>query len=112
MSRYNWDKIDKSYNWIAKDSNGMVEAYRERPTLRERCWDSGGGSEQLGYSQPWESDNDWKDSLEERPKAPKRYEIELGRRWMDAYIMDTAACHGLTMGEVVDRLNEYEEGKR
>jgi len=106
MSRYDWSAIDNKYKWVAKDSNGRVEAYRERPILGESCWYSNVGSQQLGYSPPWESDSDWQESLEERPKPAKRYElIESG------LILDRKADNWLDLVEVVDRLNEYEEGK-
>jgi len=71
ITRYDWSHINSKYDWVAKDSDGRVEAYRERPTLGERWWYSsvvGSSSQHLGYSPPWESDSDWQESLEERPK--------------------------------------------
>jgi hypothetical protein len=105
MTRYDWDNIDKRYNWVAKDSNGTVEAYRERPILTKRCWGSTTGDNIfLGYSPSWESDDDWKESLEERPKPAKRYEL------MDSgVIFDREADNWLALVEVMDRLNYYEE---
>jgi len=108
MSRYKWDHIDERYNWVAKDSNGRVDAYTERPFHNERLWYPTFGSQhkQLGYSPPWESDDDWKESLEERPKPAKRYELmEFGE------VLDTATGYWLKLVEIVDLLNEYEKRK-
>ena len=107
MSKYNWDKIDKNYNWIAKDSDGMIVAYGQRPILREHSWNSssvGDPTDLLGYSHWWESDSDWKESIEERPKYSKRYELSYSQ-----VILDTAQRKWLDLTEVVDRLNKYEE---
>jgi hypothetical protein len=108
MTRYDWRRIPKEYKWVAKDSNGTVKAYSERPGLRKGYWASSfGGTEQLGCSPRWESDSDWEDSLEERPKPAKRYELTAS-----GVIMDRAVDNWLTLVEVVDRLNEYEDTKR
>jgi len=108
MSRYDWSAIDKKYNWVAKDSNGRFDAYMERPTLGERWWYASVGShyQHLGYSPPWESDDDWQESLEERPKPAERYELmEFGE------VLDTATGYWLKLVEIVDLLNEYEKRK-
>jgi len=108
MSRYDWSHINSRYDWVAKDSNGRVDAYTERPTLGEFWWHASVGShyQHLGYSPPWESDDDWKESLEERPKPAKRYEL------MDSgVILDREADNWLPLVEAVDRLNKYEEEK-
>jgi hypothetical protein len=108
MSRYDWSAIDKKYKWVAKDSNGRFDAYMERPTLGERWWYASVGShyQHLGYSPPWESDDDWQESLEERPKPPKRYELTAS-----GVILDREADNWLPLVEAVDRLNKYEEEK-
>jgi len=107
MTRYKWNAIPDMYKWVAKDNDGRVKAYSERPTLGDRCWYSSfGGTEQLGYSPPWESDNDWKESLEERPKPAKRYELTAS-----GVILDRKADNWLPLVEAVDRLNKYEEEK-
>jgi len=107
MTRYKWDVIPDVYQWVAKDANGLVKAYSERPVLKGRYWESSfGGTEQLGCSPPWESDDDWQESLEERPKPAKRYELmEFGE------VLDTATGYWLKLVEVVDRLNKYEDEK-
>jgi len=110
MTRYDWSAIDKKYKWVAKDSNGLVEAYREHPILGESCWYSSNGSQQLGYSPPWESDSDWEDSLEERPKPASRYHLDP-KRWEDSGIKDTTFNRYLTLGEVVDLLDAKERGE-
>jgi len=111
VSKYDWSHINSKYNWVAKDSDGRVEAYRERPTLGERWWYSsvvGSSSQHLGYSPPWESDSDWKESLEERPDLPKRYRLHH-LRWTASGIIDTTTNHDLTLGEALDLLNERGE---
>jgi len=107
MTRYKWDVIDERFNWVAKDSDGMIEAYSERPILREYDWHTSGlGSHAvLGYSRLWESDDDWKESLEERPDLPNRYRLNT-LRWTVSGIVDTLTNHDLTLGEVLDLLNE------
>jgi hypothetical protein len=107
MTKYKWDNIDELYKWVAMDSDGTVMAYRERPILKEIYWDSSGGGMILGYLSPWQSSSDWKESLEERPKPPKRYEL------MDSgVIFDREADNWLALVEVMDRLNYYEELQR
>jgi len=107
MTRYKWDAIDERFSWVAKDANGMVEAYRERPILKEFWWYSGSATEILGYAPPWESHSDWKESLEERPQPADRYRLDR-ERWPYSAITDTTTNHELTLGEVVDLLNDKE----
>jgi len=107
MTRYKWDAIDDRFNWVAKDSDGRVYAYNRRPAMGEIWWyPIDGISQQLGYARPWENHSDWRESLEERPKPSKRYELSSSE-----VILDTAERKWLDLLEVVDRLNEYEEGK-
>jgi len=109
MTRYDWNAIPDMYTWVAKDSDGRVKAYSERPTLGDRCWYSSfGGTEQLGYSPPWESDSDWKESLEHRPNLTNRYRLDP-TRWDDSGIIDTTTNHDLTFGEVLNLLNGRSE---
>jgi hypothetical protein len=109
MAKYKWDAIPTEYNWVAKDSDGTIEAYSERPILREYDWHSSGlgSTAVLGYSRSWESDDDWEDSLEERPKV-SRYRL-YHTPWVHSGITDTITNHYLTLGEVLDLLNERSE---
>jgi len=107
MTRYDWDKIDKRFNWVAKDANGMVEAYQVHPILKEFWWYSSGATEILGYAPPWESHSDWKESLEERPKPAKRYQIDTGPGLLR--IIDTQTDQALSGNQIVDLLNERGE---
>jgi len=109
MTRYKWNVIPDVYQWVAKDANGLVKAYSERPVLKGRYWESSfGGTEQLGCSPPWESDEDWRGSLEERPDLPNRYRLHH-LRWKASGIIDNTTNHDLTFGEVLDLLHEHEE---
>lgn len=107
---YDWSEIDEKYSWVAKDSRGLVQAYQERPILKELWWYSSSDTKILGYSPPWESDSNWKESLEERPKPAKRYRLDP-KRWEESGILETTTNRYLTLGEVLDLLNECEEGK-
>jgi len=108
MTRYKWDAIDERFSWVAKDANGMVEAYRERPILKEFWWYSGSATEILGYAAPWEDHSDWRESLEERPKPPTRYHLDHNRCAASG-IIDTTTDNVMTFGEVLDLLNERSE---
>jgi hypothetical protein len=62
----------------------------------------------LGELPTVSSYQDWEESLEERPKPEPRY--KMGNiRWMESTVMDTSTNHELTMGEILDLLNEREQ---
>jgi len=107
MTRYKWDVIDERFSWVAKDANGMVEAYRERPILKEFWWYSGSATEILGYAAPWEDHSDWRESLEERPKPAQRYQLDTGVGLLR--IIDTQTDQALSGNQIVDLLNERGE---
>jgi len=121
MTRYEWDKIGNTYKWAAKDSDGMFEAYSERPIRGEHSWHSSGfgGTAVLGYSGWWESDSDWEESLEERPnpKPAKRWSLVMGidglsTVWdnkMDVALYGAYGDSTAALEKVVEILNEYEE---
>jgi hypothetical protein len=107
MTKYNWDAIPARYNWAAMDSHGIVRAFVERPNQDSGYWvdhndNVPDGLAELPYVVSWK---DWEDSLEERPKPAKRYELSPSSVIIDRHdnfeVMTTSA--------VVDRLNEYWE---
>lgn len=66
-----WDAIKPEYKWVAKDSNGEVFFYKNKPILGAVDWSD--KSENIYYSEIiniQDPDNiNWKDSLVERPVA-------------------------------------------
>ena len=112
MTKYNWDKIDKEWNWVAMDASGMIYGYTHKPTSSSGEWTLSDGEYYLLASTPVILNNDgWKDSLEERPKPTPRYRLNAPR-WEDSWITDVVANHDMTLGEVVHMLNEIDEIRR
>jgi len=110
VTRYNWNAIPDMYKWVAVDSHGVIRAFRERPRAMDGFWaDCNEEFTQWVGELPtvllWE---DWKDSIEERPKPATRYRLEHSR-WLASGIIDTTTNHELTFGELVDLLNDHEE---
>ena len=69
-TKYDWSKVPKDINWIARDKDNTLNGFYKKPVavLSWDMWFEGGDGSgdwfQLCY---FESETDWKDSLEERP---------------------------------------------
>ena len=106
MTKYNWDSIPKQYNWVGYNRHGIIRAFRGRPRAMDGFWADCNEEftewvGELPTVMLWE---DWKDSLEERPQPPKRYQIDKGDGLLR--IIDTLTNQPLSGYEIVDLLNE------
>ena len=72
MSKYDWSNVPKEVNWIATDSDGVVNGFKIKPTINEKhrmwfeCEDLTGYFFQI--KNELRKNSNWRDSLEERPK--------------------------------------------
>ena len=111
MTRYNWNAIPKQYSWVAVDSHGVIRAFSERPVTACGYWVDGTTGDtpiwlaELPCVVSWKG---WEDSLEHRPNLTNRYHLDA-KRWSDSGIKDTTTNRYLTLGEVLDLLNERSE---
>jgi len=110
MTKYKWDAIPKEYRWVGYNRHGIIRAFRERPRAMDGFWADCNEefTEWVGELPTVLLCEDWRESLEERPDLPNRYRLHH-LRWKDSGIIDTTTNHDLTLGEVLDLLNEHEE---
>ena len=119
MTKYNWKAIPKQYNWVGYNQHGIIRAFRERPRAMDGFWADCDEefTEWVGELPTvllWE---DWKDSLEERPKPAKRWSLVMGidglsTVWdnkMDVALYGAYGDSTAALEKVVEILNEYEE---
>jgi hypothetical protein len=110
MTRYNWNAIPKKYNWVGVDSHGIIRSFVKRPVAAAGYWVDGNGDipDRLGELPYLISVKDWEESLEERPKPEPRYKMGYDR-WDSTTLRDDIDGRYLTMGEILDMLNEREQ---
>ena len=76
MTKYNWKNVPKAVNWIAKDYDGHIWGYESEPKLNRysELWtvaNSDVDCLQLGFTGDLFNNDDWIDSLEQRPEWSK-----------------------------------------
>ena len=111
---FDWDEIDKKFNYVAYDQWGYLYGYAEEPRLVHGAWP---GSPSIGVLPAWVSKQGWFKSLRKRPAPPKRWSLlhgidglstiwdnEMGVALYGVYGDSTAALE-----KVVEILNNYEE---
>jgi hypothetical protein len=113
MTKYNWDKIDQRWHWVARQKDGGIVGYESIPSLltNNGTWDYSGEAGRLATVPACLNADildDWAESLEERPKPEPRYEMAHDR-WESTNVLDTATHNYLKMGEILDLLNEREQ---
>jgi hypothetical protein len=112
MTKYNWKEVPEYINWIARDKNGNVWGYQTEPRIVPdvAVWSVRGDAECdiLGCFTSRGILDDWTESLEERPKPEPRYKMGYAR-WDATTLRDDIDGRYLTMGEILDLLNEREQ---
>ena len=108
MSRYEWDRIDERFKWVGVDSDGVILAFSGRPVKVGGYWVGSNGDNPSRLDPYVVSENYWEESLEHRPNLPNRYRLDP-KRWEDSGIRDTTTNRYLTLGDVLDLLNERSE---
>ncbi|UQS93196.1 hypothetical protein Brutus_00053 [Acinetobacter phage Brutus] len=72
MSKYDWSKVPDEVNWIATDGDGVVNGFKIKPIINEKCRMWFESEDCTGYYFQIEiklmKNSDWKNSLEERLK--------------------------------------------
>lgn len=64
-----WSHVADKYRFMARDSDGTVWLYMERPSISGGCWSYNIGIVPADYFASYKRGTvDWKDSLVERPK--------------------------------------------
>jgi len=111
---FDWDEIDRDFNYVAYDQWGRVWGYAEEPRLVDGKWPVGSS---IGVLPAWVSEQGWRESLRQRPAPPKRWSLVrdiggLATIWdnerdvaiYSVYVESTAALE-----KVVEILNGHEE---
>jgi hypothetical protein len=112
LTLYNWDKVPEHFKWVARNYDGRIYAFKERPDLytNTKQWlVSGNGCELMGSVAFVLNDVvlcDWTTSLEERPKPKPRYIHWKNDSPLDRIILfDTQDRENITIKDILDHYN-------
>jgi hypothetical protein len=109
MTMYNWGRVPKQFGWVARDDDDEIRAFKELPYPTDGEWrgqSNGQKGSAMGHLSGVVDAPSWLDSLEERPKPPKRYQIKRGNGLLQ--VIDTREDKPLSGYEIADLLNERE----
>jgi len=111
---FDWDEIDKDFNYVAYDQWGYLYGYTEEPRLVNGAWPR---SSSIGFLPGSVSKQGWQKSLRQRPAPPKRWSLVMdigglatiwdNKRDVALYCVYVDSTEALD--KLVEILNEYEE---